>query len=299
MVLGADSAYIIHLKGQTFRKRRMDNLIKNLKLDNINWVDAVNKDIFWKDTWGKCQGYFQDTFWDPNGMVTMGILACALSHRKAYKTFLDSGDEVGLFLEDDIRNTSYIHKLDFNKIREELDSIDNWGVAVYGRYKKDILYKGKITDHWCENYYHGKQTSGHAYALNRKSAQWLYDNTEKIGCAADVLLELAPFRIITLPQSVFIQRYMDYTGFDLNYTLKMRKKYPFLKEFLSATTIEARDHLHTNIYRKNQIVISKYVPAEKWERKERTIQGRKVPGVNITIGRRNEVFKDDLNSPPK
>jgi hypothetical protein len=92
---------------------------------------------------------------------------------------------------------------------------------------------------------------------------------------------------------------MDYTGFDLNYTLKMRKKYPFLKEFLSATTIEARDHLHTNIYRKNQIVISKYVPAEKWERKERTIQGRKVPGVNITIGRRNEVFKDDLNSPPK
>lgn len=296
MVLGADSAYIIHLKDKIFRKRRMDNLINNLKLDNINWIDAVNRDIFWKDTWKNCQGYFQDNFWDPNGMVSMGILACALSHRKAYKTFLDSGDEVGLFLEDDIRNTSYIHELDFNKIREELDSIDNWGVAVYGRYKKDILYKGKITDHWCENYYHTKQTSGHAYALNRKSAQWLYDNTEKIGYAADVLLELAPFRIITLPQSVFIQRYMDYAGFDVNYILAIRKKYPFLNDFGSETTIEARDQPHTNIYRKNKIVISKYVPAEKWERNERTIQGRKVPGVNITIGQVNKVFEEDFKS---
>lgn len=299
MVLGADSVYVIHLKDKTFRKRRMDNLINNLKLDNINWIDAIDKNIFWKDTWKNCQGYFKDSFWDPNGMVSMGILACAMSHRKAYKAFLDSGDEVGLFLEDDVKFTSYIHQLDFNKLRKELDSIDDWGVAVYGRYKKDILYKEKITEHWCDSYYHKKQTSGHAYALNRKSAQWLYDNTEKIEYAADVLLELVPFRIITLPYSAFIQRFMDYRDHDMNYILDKRQQYPFLAEFYSGTTEEARDKYHSAVYRKNRIVISKYVPAESWSREKRIIQGRDVDGVNIKIGRVNRVFKRDIESPPR
>lgn len=306
MVLGADSAYIISLDRHKIRKKRMNHLIDKLNLDrdNINWIQAVEKSIFWDDTWKNTQKYLGDYFWDPNGMITVAILSCALSHRKAYKAFLDSGDEVGLFLEDDIKNTNFVHELDFNKVRQELDSIDNWGVAIYGRYEKDFLHSSQITDNWYKNYYHIKQTSGHAYALNRKSAQWLYDNTEKIHYAADVLLEVAPFEIITLPQSIFVQRYRDYTNYVKHDMNKYMEKYPFIKEFVSTTTSELKDIKLTKVYQEYNICISNYIPAVNWFRKEKIIQGRKCKGIHIIMGEENLCFKTDYlnigkNSPKK
>lgn len=306
MVLGADSAYIISLDRHKFRKRRINHLIDKLNLDRekINWVQAVEKGIFWDDTWKNTQKYLGERFWDPNGMLSVAILSCALSHRKAYKAFLDSGDEVGLFLEDDIKNTSYVHELDFDKVRKELDSIEGWGVAIYGRYERDFLHLSKITDNWYKNYYHKKQTSGHAYALNRKSAQWLYDNTERICYAADVLLEMVPFKIITLPQSIFVQRYRDYTGHEKREINKYMEKYPWMKEFVSTTTAELRDKRLVDIFQEFNVAISNYIPAINWFRKEKIIQGKNVKGVEIIIGKENLCFKTDYfnigkNSPKK
>ena len=290
MVLGADSAYVIHLDKHKSRKKRMDHLIDKLKLDNVTYIDAIDKEFFWKDTWKNVQGYFDDHFWDPGGYCTVGILCCAMSHRKAYKAFLDSGDEVGLFLEDDVKNTSYVHQLNFDEIREELDNTE-WGIAIYGRYKKDILRGEKVTNHFYKNIYHRKQISGHAYLLNRTSAQWLYDNTKKIKYAADILLEISPFKIITLDQSIFTQRFTDLAGYSLKMMKDKMEKYPHLKEYISATTLEANNPDHLEIWKTKSILISKFVPAESYRREVKIIQGKSVEGTNIKIGRSNKIFK--------
>ena len=290
MVLGADSAYVIHLDKHKSRKKRMDHLIDKLKLGNVTYIDALDKEFFWKDTWNNVQGYFDDHFWDPGGYCTIGILCCAISHRKAYKAFLDSGDEVGLFLEDDVKNTSYVHQLNFDEIREELDNTE-WGIAIYGRYKKDILRGEKVTNHFYKNIYHRKQISGHAYLLNRKSAQWLYDNTKRVKYAADVLLEKSPFKIITLDQSIFTQRFTDFAGYSPKAMDNNIKKYPHLEEYRSNTTLEVNDLDHIEIWRVESVLISRFVPAESYEKEIKIIQGKPVEGFNIKIGRSNKIFK--------
>lgn len=290
MVLGADSAYVINLERHKIRKKRFDHLINKLHLTNINYIEGVDKKDLGPDTWGLSKDLWGEYFWDPNGYCTMGILCCALSHRKAYKAFLDSGDEVGLFLEDDIRNTSFLHKLDFTEIRKELDSIDNWGVAVYGRYEKDILRGKQITSNFYESLNHKKQYSGHAYLLNRKSAQWFYDRTEKIEYAADIRLEISPFNIITLDKSIFVQRHRDYGDFETYIKKGKGTKYEFLKEFSSTTTAECNDKDHREIWKHDLILISKYVPAVSYIREDIKIRGKSHKWVKIKMGDQNKVF---------
>lgn len=213
MVLGADSAYVIHLDRHELRKKRMDHLIQKLQLQNINYVKAIDRNDYLDDSFNFSKEHFGTNFWDPNGWCTLGILCCALSHRKAWKQFLDSGDEVGLFLEDDVRNTPAISKIDFNKIREELDELNSvnyfWGIAILGRYHKEIIHGKQITENLYRSILHNEQYSGHAYLLNRKSAQWYYDNTEKIKYPADLRLEISPFKQISIDKSIFMQKHRE------------------------------------------------------------------------------------------
>lgn len=290
MILGADSVYVINLKRHKVRRKRIEHMFNKLSLSNINYIEAIDKAEFGKNPYGLSKPYFGKHFWDPNGYLTLGILACALSHRKAYKEFLDSGDEVGLFLEDDIKNTSYIHKLDFTKLRKELDSIEDWGVAIYGRYEKDILRGKSITDNFYESLIHKEQYSGHAYLLNRKSAQWFYDNTEKIEYAADVRLEVSPFKVVTLDQSIFIQRKVDYKKYGEKIGSYKDNRFEYLKEFNSTTMSEALNREHYNAFKGEKILISKFVPAEGHEKEFINIRGRSVEGVKIWIGDRNKIY---------
>lgn len=234
MNLGVDSTYIIHLDRQTQRKKRIDTVLKRIDLD-VNFVKGIDKKDYIDNSFEFCTKHFNNYFWDPAGFCTLGVLCCALSHRKAWKQFLDSGDKVGLFLEDDIRNTTHIHKYDFTKVRAELDSID-WGVCSYGRYYSDIYVDTPITNNLYKTpnlskLYDEGQISGHAYLLNRRSAQWFYDHTENITYALDVRLEISPFMNVTLNKSIFLQRRKDYVIEDI-------KKYPHIEEFLHGTIDE-------------------------------------------------------------
>ena len=264
-------------------------MVKKLKLTNVNFIEGIDKKDLGPDTWGISKDLWGEYFWDPNGYCTMGILGCALSHRKAYKAFLDSGDEVGLFLEDDVQNTSFIHQLDFTELREELDSIDNWGVAIYGRYKKDILRGESITEHFFRSLNHKKQYSGHAYLLNRKSAQWFYDMTEKIEYAADIRLEISPFRTITLDQSIFIQR--NYWEFEKKIRNAKGTKIEYLQEFNSTTISESMDADHWVQFKYDHVLISKYVPALSYEKGIKVkINNTMVEGIKIKMGEFNKLL---------
>jgi GR25 family glycosyltransferase involved in LPS biosynthesis len=290
MILGADSVYVINLERHKVRRRRTEQMFKRLNLSGINYIEAVDKIKFGKNPYKDSKPFFGEHFWDPNGYLTLGILACALSHRKAYKAFLDSGDEVGLFLEDDVKNTQFIYQLDFTKLREELDSIEDWGVAIYGRYEKDILRGKPITDYFYKSLPLLEQYSGHAYLLNRKSAQWFYDNTEKIRYAADIRLEISPFNVITLDQSIFVQRKVDWDKYGEQIGNCKDSRYDHLREFNSTTMAEAFNREHHKSYEGEKVLISKYVPAVSYKREEINIRGKQVRGFKIKIGDKNKVF---------
>ena len=100
--------------------------------------------------------------------LLLGIISCALSHRKAYKEFLDSNHEVALFLEDDIYYTRFLRHYNYTKVRNELDELD-WGVCFYGKYWDETIKIGDITDNLVEPEPVSRlQTAAHAYLLNRK-----------------------------------------------------------------------------------------------------------------------------------
>ena len=290
MILGADSVYVINLKRHKVRRKRVESMFNRLNLSNINYIEGFDKIEFGSDPHSMSKPYFDKHFWDPNGYLTLGILGCALSHRKAYKAFLDSDDEVGLFLEDDIKNTQFIHQLDFTKLREELNSIEDWGVVIYGRYEKDILRGKPITDHFYQSFPLREQYSGHAYLLNRKSAQWFYDNTEKIRYAADIRLEISPFNIITLDQSIFVQRKVDWDKYGEQIGNCKDNRYDHLREFNSTTMAEAFNREHHKSYEDEKVLISKYVPAISYKKQSVYIGGRYVDGFSIEMGDTNNVF---------
>ena len=209
MDLGVDKIYAISLNRFTERRRNIANLQATLDID-IEIIDAIDN----QDQLPLSSTFISDnmdkTFWDPSGWLTVGIICCAKSHRKAYKAFLDSDAQTALFLEDDAIITEHIHQYDFNSIRTELDTLD-YGVCWYGKYYTGITTRDQLTENlYNAEYHHGGQYAGHAYVLNRKSAAWFYKNTEKIKYAADVRLEFSPFKQVTLNKSIFIQKHAEY-----------------------------------------------------------------------------------------
>jgi len=209
MNLGVDKIYAINLKRFKERKRNIKKISKKLDVE-INIISGYdNKDyIPLKDP--SLIKHLPTSFWDPNGWITLGIICCALSHRKAYKEFLVSDAGTALFLEDDVRITDYIYQYNFNDVKNELNTLD-WGVCWYGKYFDKIITGDKLTDNISKASPHQKgQYAGHAYVLNRKSAEWFYKNTETIKYAADVRLEISPFNQVTLDNSVFVQLQTDY-----------------------------------------------------------------------------------------
>ena len=210
LYLGADSIYAIHLNRH---KLRLENLIDlqeehGLKINIIEGID--NKDVIPLSKEFITQN-LSNTFFCAAGFCSVGVICCALSHRKAYKAFLDSGDEVGLFLEDDAMLTLDVHDYNFKKIRKELDSID-WGVCWLGKWTPEMTHAlgDKVTDNLYEHkHFIRHNQAAHSYLLNRKSAQWYYDNTEKIKYPADLRLEISPFKQISIDKSIFMQKHRE------------------------------------------------------------------------------------------
>jgi len=200
MYLGVDEVYVINLKRHSLRKEEISK-----QLNNISFVEAID----WKDykNLNELHSYLNDEFFDPNGWLSYGIICCALSHRKAWKQFLDSDNEFALFLEDDVITTTYFDKFDFNQLNNDLKNLD-WGVCFLGKYKElnstSFHVKNKLYKY---DYFNRKQYAAHAYILNRKSAEWFVKNTDKIRYAADLRLEISPFNTLIVKNSLFIQKY--------------------------------------------------------------------------------------------
>jgi GR25 family glycosyltransferase involved in LPS biosynthesis len=207
MDLGVDKVYVINLKRHKLRRNNIQSQADQWGFD-FEFVEGYDNQDYRNDP--EFFKNMNEVFWDPAGRCTLAILCCAMSHRKAYKQFLDSGAETALFLEDDVEFTNRVYEYDFSEVRNELNMLE-WGVCWYGKYVESIYKNDRISKHFFNAArHHGGQYAGHAYVLNRKSAQWFYDNTEKVKFAADVRLEFSPFLHITVGKSIFIQKHIHH-----------------------------------------------------------------------------------------
>ena len=178
-----DKIYVINLESRFDRKHSFNTRYRH-KL-NYEYIDAIpGNSINVPDLIN--QGKLNKSFYDPNGMVNKNIIACAFSHRLAIETFVKSGAESCLILEDDVAldpsrlNAEYIAQLE-----TELSDLD-WDIVFLGR-QELYIFKNNSTDInddisplFCK---HKKALGGfaaHAYLINKKSAKKLLEHTHPI-----------------------------------------------------------------------------------------------------------------------
>ena len=149
---GFGKNYVINLKRHT---ERLKQTLEILGTENTIVVEGYdNLDYRNNPEWLK--QHMAEKIVDPNGWWTLGIVCCALSHAKAWKEFLDSGDETAIFFEDDIQLTEHFNPELIEEIRDGIDGKD-WGCVFLGKYENYI----KLCD----------KERGY-YILNDKEVTW-------------------------------------------------------------------------------------------------------------------------------
>lgn len=276
MFLGVDEVYVINLKRHSLRKSEISKHFKDITfIDAIDWKNYLNlQDL---------HSYLGGEFYDPNGWFSYGIICCALSHRKAWKKFIDSNQEYALFLEDDVIPTKFIDNFDFNQLNQDLKKLD-WGVCFLGKYNESNTVSTHVLHNlYNYDYFNHKQYAAHAYILNKKSAKWFYSNTEKIKYAADFRLEISPFTNLIVKNSLFIQKYRE-----LKPNLGQVINTP-LMEFFHHTTEDVAEgeewgwieQIHNT--RHKTLVVNKNLPIKSIKIEEKNFKNKKIKGYNFNL----------------
>jgi GR25 family glycosyltransferase involved in LPS biosynthesis len=186
--LGFDKIYVINLKRRPDRK---EALIKALPGLDLTFIEAVDGKLLSAEQLIR-EKKLNTSFYDPWGKVTMGIFACALSHKKAWDQALMDGVETALFLEDDVYSTyQLLENGYFSKKYENLFNEIN-------QYDWDLIHLGKKTDGQTgidvsENLvvpkFNTNYNGAHAYVATRNMIKDLSDQYFPVKYAADIYLE--------------------------------------------------------------------------------------------------------------
>jgi GR25 family glycosyltransferase involved in LPS biosynthesis len=230
-----DKIYIISLNRHQNRKRYIFADLDSAGFDTskIEWIHAVDGSTLDVEQSIK-DGKISDTFIDPQGVLTKSVYGCALSHQKAYETFLKTSDNVqtALILEDDASITHTLlranlpNSFSYKKLIEEKDTFD-WGVIVMGGQYKYIEHMEsnsfvlKNMERYPLNY------AAHSYVINKNSANKLIESNKSIQFAADVNLHCSDVNLYCTPVSYFTQKI---GGMDKWMLLELQSK--FKKEVL-------------------------------------------------------------------
>jgi GR25 family glycosyltransferase involved in LPS biosynthesis len=181
----------------------MNRLLNGLEFEFIDSIDGY-EDIDISELLKTNQ--LSREYKDPVGLITRGIVGCALSHKKAWETFIESGSQTAVFFEDDIIMTRDIFKqppgnrvtdsteytTHYKEILDELYTLDDWDVIFLG--KKMLFYPGDVVTKNVVKPIFGKNGWGaHSYVLNKRSAKKLVKKYSPIEYAADVFLETTTF----------------------------------------------------------------------------------------------------------
>lgn len=186
--LGFDKIYVINLKRRLDRK---NSLIKTLNGIELTFIEAVDgKELSVEQLIN--ENKLNKSFFDPWGKVTMGIFACALSHKKAWDQALVDGVETALFLEDDVYLTFPVLQngnftSEYQSIFNEIQQYD-WDLIHFG--KKTAGQSGiNVGKHLVIPKFNTNYNGAHAYVATRDMIKTMSDEYLPIKYASDIYLE--------------------------------------------------------------------------------------------------------------
>ncbi|MCP4910585.1 MAG: glycosyltransferase family 25 protein [Bacteroidetes bacterium] len=212
MNLGFGKNYLISLDRH---KLRRENALQILGEENTILIEGIDgENYIGNEKW--LNNHLAPTVIDPKGWWSISKICNGLSHKKAWATFLDSGDETACFFEDDIIINDRFNYETIEEIRDGLEAKENWGCVFLGKERNtiklvdDVSYFALHSSNGWGGYkrFLDEQWSAHAYILNKKAAKWLFENQGVINKAVEVYLEFMPFDIYAPRFSHFnIKRY--------------------------------------------------------------------------------------------
>jgi GR25 family glycosyltransferase involved in LPS biosynthesis len=186
--LGFDKIYVINLKRRPDRK---DALIKALPGLDLTFIEAVDGKLLSAEQLIN-EKKLSTSFYDPWGKVTMGIFACALSHKKAWEQALMDGVETALFLEDDVyitypvlENGDFTEK--YRNLFNEINQYD-WDLIHLGK-KTDGQFGINVSENLVVPKFNTNYNGAHAYVATRDMIRDLSEQYCPIEYAADIYLE--------------------------------------------------------------------------------------------------------------
>lgn len=209
-----DKIYIISLERHEERRNRLFHDLKSAGFDvsKIEVISAVNGNDLDTHTLIN-DGVISDTFIDPNGLLTMAIYGCAISHQIAYNRVLNSPDvNTALILEDDASlthtalRTLLPESTAYNKFIDEKNNI-NWEVIMLGGAAPRMdYYKNNSSLILKKMFRHPKGYAAHSYIINKSGAEKLSKNNTPIRLAADTNIHFSDVELYCTPISYFAQK---------------------------------------------------------------------------------------------
>ena len=201
--LGFDKVYVISLPKRLDRRDRVKRIFNGIDFEFVDGIDGY-QDIDVSELIKNKE--LSTEFKDPVGLITKGIVGCALSHKKAWKKFIDSKEDTALFFEDDLMMTKDIFRQPpgqevtkyseytqyYTDLLNEIDMLKDWDVIFMG--KKMLSYPGDmVTKHIVRPVFGQAGWGAHSYILNKNSVKKLLKEYTPIQYAADVFLETKIF----------------------------------------------------------------------------------------------------------
>jgi GR25 family glycosyltransferase involved in LPS biosynthesis len=204
--LGFDKIYVINLERRLDRKTKL--IKENPNLD-FTFIDAIDgKNLTQSELLDK--KLINTSFYDPSGMVTMGVFACALSHKKAWDQALIDGVDNALFLEDDIYLPEKLNTLNsltpkYQEMFNEFQSVD-YDILFLGK-KTPTQHGINIGKYLTVPRYNSNHNGAHAYSVNKETLKYISSNYLPIKYAVDVYLEqfYITHKVVTTRNSIIRQ----------------------------------------------------------------------------------------------
>lgn len=155
--------YIINLEKSTVRKQYMQTLLSGYEFLDIEFLKAIDGRLLSDAERRSCFDY-EGSKCLYGRTLNAGEVGCALSHRKTYEAFLNSGEPYALILEDDISIIRDLHSLNLERIDRIMKDGSPRVLMLSGDYwyyqKRDIV---KLFS----------AVGAYAYLINRAAAQRL------------------------------------------------------------------------------------------------------------------------------
>lgn len=176
--------YVISLKKSSIRRESMSNQLNKNNID-FEFLDATNKDDIdnmWIDE--NLNDYFKAEHQKfKHSFISKGALGCSDSHRRIWRKFIESNDEVAIILEDDC----YFPPNSFNTIKKVSQDIENLEYDFINLYYTSLEYLNlneknskKINNNFKIYDYPNQSTSSSlGYIITKNGAKKLLSSQDK------------------------------------------------------------------------------------------------------------------------